>query len=124
MELSSRIISCRKNLGLTQEELAEHLNVSRQAVTKWENGETVPELSRIIDLADVFEVSVDVLLGRESTCFDRLNQKIHRIAERKVAGQFSENDVTVMVNRYMQYMKTLGLPDKVILDGLLFICRE
>lgn len=124
MELNSQIIRIRRERGLTQEALAERLNISRQAVTKWENGEAVPEITRLIDLADVFGVSVDLLLGRDATNFDRLSQEIQRIAEKKAAGQLVENDVTVMVNRYMQYMKTLGISDQVIIDGLLFMCTD
>lgn len=53
----------RKEKGFTQEQLAEAMGVSVGAVSKWENGASVPELSIIMDLADFFEISVDALIG-------------------------------------------------------------
>ncbi len=53
----------RKEKGFTQEQLAEAMGVSVGAVSKWESGASVPELSLIMELADFFEISVDALLG-------------------------------------------------------------
>ena len=53
----------RKQLGLTQEQLAETMGVSTGAVYKWEAKASMPELRTIMDLADFFDVSVDTLLG-------------------------------------------------------------
>ena len=53
----------RKDRNFTQEELAEQLNISAQAVSKWENGTSMPDISQIVPLASVFEVSTDVLFG-------------------------------------------------------------
>ena len=51
----------------TQEELAERLNVSAQAILKWENGNGLPDISQVVPLANVFGVSTDVLFGLEGT---------------------------------------------------------
>ena len=51
----------------TQEELAERLNVSAQAISKWENGSGLPDISQVVPLANVFGVSTDVLFGLEGT---------------------------------------------------------
>ena len=50
-------------MGFTQEQLAEAMNVTVGAVSKWESGATTPELSVLLELAALFEVSVDALLG-------------------------------------------------------------
>lgn len=55
----------RKERGLTQEQLAEALGVTVGAVYKWEAGLSTPEIRLIMELADLFEISVDVLLGYE-----------------------------------------------------------
>ncbi len=65
MKLSEKIYSCRKKAGLSQEALAERLGVSRQAVSKWETGETEPEIGKLRTLAAVFSVSTDWLLSEE-----------------------------------------------------------
>ncbi len=57
----------RKERGLTQEELAERLNVTSQAVSKWESESGMPDISQIVPLASVFGVSTDVLFGLDNT---------------------------------------------------------
>ncbi len=57
----------RKERNFTQEELAEQLNVSAQAVSKWENGTSMPDISQVVPLASVFGVTADVLFGIEGT---------------------------------------------------------
>ena len=65
MNLSEKIQLCRKRAGLSQEALAEKLNVSRQAVSKWETGAAEPELSKLRALATAFGVTADWLLSEE-----------------------------------------------------------
>lgn len=63
MNLAEKILYCRKKAGLSQEALAEKLGVSRQAVSKWETGDAVPELSKLVLLARAFDVTADWLLS-------------------------------------------------------------
>ena len=63
MTLSEKICYCRRKAGISQEVLASRLGVSRQAVSKWETGESEPELSKIKALASEFDVSLDWLLS-------------------------------------------------------------
>ena len=65
MILADKIIDLRKKNGWSQEELAEHLNVSRQSVSKWESGMSVPDLNKIIAMSELFGVSTDYLLKDE-----------------------------------------------------------
>ena len=65
MQLSQKIYTCRKKAGLSQEALAEKLGVSRQAVSKWETGESEPEIGKLKLLAQTFGVTVDWLLSEE-----------------------------------------------------------
>lgn len=65
MRLSEKIYYCRKKAGLSQEGLAERIGVSRQAVSKWETGDSEPELGKLRQLAAAFEVSTDWLLSEE-----------------------------------------------------------
>jgi len=59
--LSENLLSLRKMNKLTQEEVAEQIGVSRQALAKWENGETIPDIERCKQLADLYKVSLDEL---------------------------------------------------------------
>ena len=65
MILADKIIRERKRLGLSQEELAEKMNVSRQAVSKWEGGQSIPEIEKILQLSSLFGVTTDYLLKDE-----------------------------------------------------------
>ena len=62
MNLADRIQQLRKRKGISQEELADRIGVSRQAVSKWESGQTSPDLEKIVLLSDCFEVTTDYLL--------------------------------------------------------------
>ena len=62
MKLSEKIYALRTEKGLSQGDLAEKLEVSRQSVSKWETAQSVPDLDKIIKLADLFGISVDELV--------------------------------------------------------------
>lgn len=65
---NQNLISLRKSKGWSQEQLGEAVNVSRQTVSKWELGSTTPEMNKLIELSEIFEVSIDELVGKsEST---------------------------------------------------------
>lgn len=62
MTFSEKILKLRKEKGLSQELLAEKLNTTRQAISKWENGQGYPETEKLLMLGNIFEVSIDYLL--------------------------------------------------------------
>ncbi len=67
-KVGAQIAALRKAKGLTQAELGERLNVSFQAVSKWERAETMPDIGLLVDLAHILETSVDsILTGGEKT---------------------------------------------------------
>lgn len=61
-KMGERLLAYRKSLGLTQEQLAEKVFVTRQAVSKWERGESVPDIELIVALAELFGVTLDELV--------------------------------------------------------------
>ena len=65
MKLSEKLYWLRKRSGLSQEQLAERLDVSRQAISKWESGVSVPESEKLVVISSYFKVSVDYLLKDE-----------------------------------------------------------
>ncbi len=66
-EMGNKIAQKRKDLGLTQTEFAEKLNVTRQTVSRWEAGTVMPDIDKISDIADVLGVSCDYLLKDDMT---------------------------------------------------------
>ena len=65
MILADKIIRLRKKNGWSQEELADKMNVSRQAVSKWESAQTIPDLAKVLQLSSLFGVTTDYLLKDE-----------------------------------------------------------
>ena len=65
MILADKLIQLRKKSGMSQEELAEKMNVSRQAVSKWEGAQSVPDLEKILQLSELYGVTTDYLLKDE-----------------------------------------------------------
>ena len=65
MKFNEKLIELRKKEGLSQEQLGNKVNVSRQTVSKWELGETTPELEKLMELSKVFNISIDKLVGKE-----------------------------------------------------------
>ena len=68
--MKDRINLLRKKMGLSQEELANKIGVSRQAVSKWESGQSMPDLDKIIALSDLFGVSTDYILKGTDVSYD------------------------------------------------------
>jgi transcriptional regulator with XRE-family HTH domain len=67
MEFNNRLYQLRKQKGLSQEELASRLNVSRQTVSKWEVGDSTPDMEKLMAMSELFDVSLDQLvLGKEA----------------------------------------------------------
>ncbi len=66
MQFAENLMALRRSRGWSQEDLGDRLGVSRQTVSKWETGQTTPELEKLIELAAVFDLSIDELVGREA----------------------------------------------------------
>lgn len=73
MDFAEKLLTLRKANNLTQEQLAEKLDVSRQSVSKWESGQSIPELDKIVALSAIFNVTTDCIL--KSSEIDGLSMK-------------------------------------------------
>ena len=81
MNFSEKILALRKANDLTQEQLAEKLDVSRQSISKWESGQAVPELEKIVALSAIFDVTTDYLL--KSSEMDDLSVKTEMLEKQQ-----------------------------------------
>lgn len=70
MIFSEKLQIIRKSKGMTQEKLAENLNVSRQAVAKWEAGQAYPDINNLIQISNLFHVTVDYLVKDQECMVD------------------------------------------------------
>lgn len=98
MKLHEKISYYRKKTGLSQEALSEKIGVSRQAVSKWETGDALPEVTKLKALAELFGVTVDFLLDEDATEYKT------QAEETSYKGSF--------IDRYLDAIDEL--PDKII----------
>ena len=75
MSFSEKLIRLRKQHGFSQEELGYKLNVTRQTVSKWELGQTVPEMNKLISLSQIYGISLDELTNEDKLNVDNTTKK-------------------------------------------------
>ena len=80
MYLSANLKKYRVMKELTQEDVAEYLGITAQSVSKWERGESYPDITLLPALANIFETSVDLLLGMDTIRADETRRNIHKTA--------------------------------------------
>lgn len=87
--IGERIHELRLKKGLTQEKLADYLNVSHQAISKWENGIVVPDIETLLSLAQLFSVSIDYICGAEKSDIEKATEEIMKKCPYENQGDFS-----------------------------------
>ena len=80
--LSERICQLRRKCGLSQEQLAERIGVSRQAISKWETGTSTPELEKLIALSECFQITLDELIREPVSAGDAQEAAEHTGTEK------------------------------------------
>lgn len=113
--MKERINLLRKKMGLSQEELANKIGVSRQAVSKWESGQSMPDLDKIIALSDLFGVSTDYILKGTDVSYDEGYLNAERTKKIMISGAIIFAILTLMIafslNRFRNdeiFMLTIG----------------
>lgn len=115
MKLCEKIVSLRKAKGMSQEDLAEKLNVSRQAVSRWEVGSAMPDAGNILLLSKLFGVTADYLLNDEYTS-DQDVPQVQEVKKEHSNLLLFFTIVLEVLNLPMQFMTV------VIMDRNLFLC--
>ncbi|MBS7306488.1 MAG: helix-turn-helix transcriptional regulator [Eubacteriales bacterium] len=118
MKLADNLQIQRKKMGFSQEELAEKCQISRQAIAKWESGESVPTIEKLIFLADLYDLTLDELVGRVvKDDYDRFAEYIKKYVPAEIKFG-KDDDVTAVVGRYISFVDSLGLTGELKLKGL------
>ena len=87
MKINEKIYTLRKKFGWSQDELADKLSVSRQSVSKWETGDSVPEIAKLLALAKIFSVTTDYLLDDSKEEYIPLQEEKSTDTADKVPGK-------------------------------------
>lgn len=92
MNFAEKLLNLRTRYGYSQEVLAEKLKVSRQAISKWELGTTLPETNKVIEISDFFGVSTDYLLKDESQLNN--NESLDRVVLKFLSSAQDMGDIS------------------------------
>lgn len=116
--LGNKLYELRKKAGLSQEELAERLDVSRQAVSKWECGESLPDTDNLITISKLYGVSLDELVGNELIKEEPIQQEPCEEKELcfSPAPDEDENDVFAGEEEEEESMKNRGLAARILYE--------
>ena len=118
MMLAENLQILRKQNGFSQEELAEKCQVSRQAIAKWESGESVPTIEKLIYLAGLYEDTLDELVGRiVIDKYAKVKEYIKEFAADDIPTD-DEDDISAIVRRYLLFANRMGLTGEQSLEGL------
>ncbi len=101
MEFSEQIKMIRRRSKLTQEELAKKLNVSRQAVSNWENNRNLPDLEMLIKISSVFEISLDQLILGDAK-MNKMTEKLIKDTDENRKAKF--NMITTISGFFLMLM--------------------
>ncbi len=124
MNIGDMILKLRKEKGLSQEEVAEKLNVTRQTVSKWETGESKPDFDKIIPLCDLFSITTEELLR---------GKKLEEIKEEKVPKKDIKKERAKVLSictflyflsiSWIIFMESLNIIEsEYVVCGFLLIC--
>lgn len=116
MILAEKVASLRKKKGWSQEELAEKLGISRQSVSKWESGASIPDIDKIIMLSKLFQVSTDYLLK------DEMEEEGNMVQEAEVPEEQVRRSVSLEeANAFMELTRKYAIP-KALAVALFVLC--
>ena len=110
--LGTKIAEYRKLKGFTQEQLATQLNVSSQAVSKWENDLSIPDLPILIQLADIFNVSLDELIRQKE------KNEVARVVEPELRKPMNQMMLRIIVNSSDGDKVRVNLPMALVKVGI------
>ena len=83
MEINKRIKEARLQKNITQEDLAEHLGVTRQTISSWETGKSYPDIISVIKMSDIFDISLDKMLKEDKQLVNNMQKQMDTVKSNK-----------------------------------------
>ena len=115
IKIGKFIAVCRKNIGLTQMQLAEKLNITDRAVSKWETGKAFPDVSLMLELCDMFKITVNDLLSGEVVKMENYNKELEKNLLEAVKQKEQAEKRLLSVEVF------IGITATVVLFALIFV---
>lgn len=83
MELANNLKYYREKAGFTQEQVANELRITRQSISRWENGKSNPDLDNLVLISELYQVSLDHLIKENEELFKKIDQNVQEIQDKK-----------------------------------------
>lgn len=126
--LGERLFELRKNKNLSQEDVAEKLNVTRQTISKWETGQSMPDFDKIVPLCELYEITTDELLTGKKSIKEKEGS---RDLQDKIILQKRRKAKAVSISVFLYFLSVIWLivmeslhvlNDNMLAAGFMFIC--
>lgn len=131
MEIGKQIKSARESIGMTQESASEAIGVSRQTISNWETGRTLPDIISVIKMSDLYNISLDDLLKGDETMMKKIESDAEYVKKTKKAGRAGKlflitlcaiAAVTAVINfGFREYRDTWNNAATWIILGVFFV---
>ena len=99
MELANNLKYYREKAGFTQEQVANELRITRQSISRWENGKSYPDLDNLVLISELYQVSIDHLIKENEELFKRIEQNAQEIQDKKQKLVEIEHEVSQIVGK-------------------------
>ena len=99
MELANNLKYYREKAGFTQEEVANELRVTRQSISRWENGKSNPDLDNLVLISELYQVSLDHLIKENEELFKKIDQNVQEIQDKKQKLREIEQEVLQITSK-------------------------
>ena len=93
MELANNLKYYREKAGFTQEQVANELRITRQSISRWENGKSYPDLDNLVLISELYQVSIDHLIKENEELFKKIDQNAQEIQDKKQKLREIEQEV-------------------------------
>ena len=98
MEIGKKLKNARVQSGMTQENVAEKINVSRQTISNWENEKSYPDIISVIELSNLYSISLDVLLKGDEKMIEHLGESTNVVkSNKKLTGAILLNIILMIL---------------------------
>lgn len=123
--IAKRLLKLRKEKGLSQEEVGNIIGVSRQTISKWETGESIPDFDKIIPLCDLYNITTDELIRGDTTSKDDVNSQTVSLKEGKAYNPYKKvKKYEALVVSISVFLYVLSIAWVVLMESLDVISEE
>lgn len=99
MELANNLKYYREKAGFTQEQVANELRITRQSISRWENGKSYPDLDNLVLISELYQVSIDHLIKENEELFKKIDQNAQEIQDKKQKLREIEQEVLQITSK-------------------------